>query len=156
MRYDGLEVQITGGRHTRAEGEAYKRSNDMDDTKKPATIDEYLEGIPQEMRDALEKLRALIKKTAPQAEEGIGWGMPLFKLNGKNLVGFAAFKEHCSLFPMSTMVMEAFASELAPYGTSKGAIRFKPDKPLPASLVRKIVKERIKENEAHAAAGKRK
>ena len=128
----------------------------MDDTNKPATIDEYLEETPQEMRDALEKLRAVIRKAAPQAEEAIGWGMPMFKLKGKNLVGFAAFKEHCSLFPMSTMVMEVFAGELAPYGTSKGAIRFKPDKPLPASLVKKIVKERIKENEARATAKKRK
>ena len=128
----------------------------MDGMKKPVTIDEYMEDIPQEMRDALEKLRAVIRKAAPQAEEAIGWGMPMFKLKGKNLVGFAAFKEHCSLFPMSTMVMETFKSELASYVTSKGAIRFTPSKPLPASLVRKLVKERIKENEAHATAKKRK
>ncbi len=128
----------------------------MDGMKKPATIDEYMEDIPQEMRDALEKLRAVIKKVAPQAEEAIGWGMPMFKLKGRNLVGFAAFKEHCSLFPMSTTVMETYANELASYGTSKGAIRFKPDKPLPASLVKKIVKDRIKENEARATAKKRK
>jgi uncharacterized protein YdhG (YjbR/CyaY superfamily) len=128
----------------------------MDGVTKPATIDEYLEGTPQEMRDALEKLRAVIRKAAPQAEEAIGWGMPMFKLKGKNLVGFAAFKEHCSFFPMSTTVMEAFESELASYSTSKGAIRFKADKSLPASLVKKIVKERIKENEARAAAKKRK
>jgi uncharacterized protein YdhG (YjbR/CyaY superfamily) len=128
----------------------------MDGEKKPATIDEYLEGIPQEMRDALERLRAIIWKAAPLAEETIGWGMPMFKLNGKNLVGFAAFKEHCSLFPMSTTVMEAFENELASYSTSKGAIRFRPGKPLPVSLVKKIVKERIKENEARATAKKHK
>ena len=127
----------------------------MDGAKKPETIDEYLEGVPQEMRDALEKLRAIISKAAPQAVEAIGWGMPIFKLNG-NLVSFAAFKEHCSFFPMSTTVMETLEEELASYDTSKGTIRFKPERPLPASLVRKIVKERIKENEARAAAKKRK
>jgi uncharacterized protein YdhG (YjbR/CyaY superfamily) len=127
----------------------------MDGAKKPVTIDEYLGGIPREMRDALEKLRAVIRKAAPQAVEAIGWGMPMFKLKG-NLVGFAAFKEHCSFFPMSTTVMEAFENELASYETSKGTIRFKPGKPLPASLVKRIVKERIKENEARAAAKKRK
>ena len=127
----------------------------MDGAKKAATIDEYLEGVPQEMRDALEKLRAQISKAAPQAVEAIGWGMPLFKLEGKNLVGFAAFKEHCSLFPMSATAMEAFEAELAAYDTTKGTIHFKPGKPLPASLVKKIVKERIRENEARAAAKKR-
>jgi uncharacterized protein YdhG (YjbR/CyaY superfamily) len=128
----------------------------MEKTKKPATIDEYLKGVPQEMRETLEKLRAVIKKAAPQAEEAIGWGMPMFKLDGKNLVGFAAFKEHCSLFPMSTTVMETLKSELAPYSTSKGAIRFGPNKPLAAALVKRIIKERIRENEARAAASKRK
>ncbi len=125
----------------------------MDETKKPASIDEYLEGVPREMRDALEKLRAVIRKAAPQAEEGIGWGMPLFKQQG-NLVGFAAFKGHCSLFPMSTAVMETFRDELASYDTTKGTIHFMPGKPLPARLVTKLVKERIRENEAKAAAKK--
>jgi len=125
----------------------------MDGAKKPATIDEYLEGVPQEMRNALDKLRAVIRNAAPQAVEAIAWGMPMCKLKG-NLVGFAAFKEHCSFFPMSTTVMEAFENELASYDTSKGTIRFKPGKPLPASLVKKLVKERIKENEARAAATK--
>jgi uncharacterized protein YdhG (YjbR/CyaY superfamily) len=125
----------------------------MDGVKKPATIDAYLEWVPQEMRDALEKLRVVIRKAAPEAVEAIGWGMPMFKLKG-NLVGFAAFKEHCSFFPMSTTVMEAFDNELASYDTSKGTIRFKPGKPLPALLVKKMVRERIKENEAKAAARK--
>jgi len=128
----------------------------MNGAKKPKTIDEYLEGVPQEMRDALEKLRTQIGKAAPQAVEAIGWGMPMFKLKGKNLVGFAAFKEHCSLFPMSATVMETLETELAAYDTTKGTIHFKPGKPLPASLVKKIVKERMKENEARAAAKKNK
>lgn len=122
----------------------------MDRAEKPTTIDEYLEGAPQEMRDALEKLRAMIRKAAPEAEEAIGWGMPMFKLKG-NLVGFAAFKGHYSFFPMSATVMEAFADELAAYDTSKGTIRFKTEKPLPVLLVKKMIRERIRENEARAA-----
>jgi uncharacterized protein YdhG (YjbR/CyaY superfamily) len=121
--------------------------------RKPTTIDEYLAGVPEEMRTALEELRVVIRKAAPEAVEAIGWGMPMFKLKG-NLVGFAAFKEHCSFFPMSTTVMEAHMDELAAYDTSKGTIHFKPGKPLPAALVKKLVKERIKENEAKAAARK--
>jgi len=128
----------------------------MNGAKKPKTIEEYLEGIPEEMRNALEKLRAQIRKAAPQAIESIGWGMPMLKFKGKNLVGFAAFKEHCSFFPMSATVMETFETELAPYDTTKGTIHFKPGKPLPASLVRKIVKERIKENEVRVSAKKSK
>lgn len=128
----------------------------MEKTGKPATIDEYLEGVTPEMRDALEKLRAVIAKAVPQAQEAIAWDMPMFKLNGKNLVGFAAFKEHYSLFPMSATVLEAFENELATYSTTKGTIHFQPEKPLPVTLVKKIVKYRIKEIEALAAARKRK
>ena len=114
----------------------------------PSAIDEYLEGIPAESRGALEKLRRAIKKSAPGLEEGMGWGMPVFKYQGKSLGGFAAFKEHCSFFPMSVKVMEEFAGDLDGFNTSKGTIRFKPDKPLSAALVKKIVKARIKETRA--------
>ncbi|MEW6554293.1 MAG: DUF1801 domain-containing protein [Actinomycetota bacterium] len=124
--------------------------------RKPASIDAYLKGVTPEMRDALEELRAVIAKAAPQAEEAIAWDMPAFKLNGKNLVGFAAFREHYSLFPMSGTVTEAFEDELAPFTTTKGTIHFQPGKPLPAALVKKIVRYRIKEIEALAAAKKRK
>lgn len=127
----------------------------MEGDKKPASVDEYLEGVPPEMREALEKLRAVIRKAAPEAVEGIGWGMPLFKLQG-NLVGFAAFKDHCSLFPMSSTVMETLKEELEPYDTTKGTIHFKPGKPLPARLVTRVVKERIRENQVKAAARRRK
>jgi len=90
-------------------------------------------------------LRKTIKAAAPEATEVISYGMPMFKHHGM-LVGYAAFKEHCSLF-MSTAITSALKKELASYDTSKGTIRFAPDKPLPAALVRKLVKARIAQNE---------
>jgi uncharacterized protein YdhG (YjbR/CyaY superfamily) len=112
-------------------------------------MDEYLAGIGAEDRVALEKLREVIKAAAPEATEAISWGMPAFKHKG-NLVAFAAFREHLSFFPMSTAVMEAYADELGERATGKGTIRFTVDKPLPAALVKKLVKARIKENEERA------
>ena len=92
-------------------------------------------------------MRATIKAAAPDAVETISYGMPAFKDHG-TLVGFAAFKDHLSFFPMSVAVIEARREELEPYRTSRGTIQFKPDKPLPAALVRKLVKERIEENKS--------
>lgn len=112
---------------------------------KPASIDEYLAGVPEDQRAALEKLRANIKAAAPRATETISYGMPAFKDHG-TLVGFAAFKDHISFFPMSVTVIEAHREELEPYRTSKGTIQFKADKPLPAALVKKLVRERLEEN----------
>jgi uncharacterized protein YdhG (YjbR/CyaY superfamily) len=110
-------------------------------------IDDYLAEVPQDARAVLEKLRATIKTVAPDATETISYQVPTFKHHG-SLVGFAAFKGHCSFFLMSTSAMEAHADELAAYDTSKGTIRFPVDKPLPAALVKKLVKARMKENEA--------
>lgn len=115
--------------------------------KKPATIDEYLEDVPEVKRAALGRLRSILKAAVPELEEGIGWGMPILKYKGKNLVGFAAFKEHCSFFPMSAKVMEEYADDLERYETSKGTIHFKPDKPLPVALVKKLVKARVRESQ---------
>jgi uncharacterized protein YdhG (YjbR/CyaY superfamily) len=92
------------------------------------------------------KLRKDINAAAPDAEEVIAWGMPGFK-QGKLLVGYAAFKDHCSFFPMSLAVMRDFADELRDYSTSKGTIRFPIDRPLPSRLVRRIVRARIAENQ---------
>jgi uncharacterized protein YdhG (YjbR/CyaY superfamily) len=114
-------------------------------------MDGYLAALPADMRAALERLRKQIRAAAPKAIEGISWGMPSFKLSGL-LVGFAAFKNHCSFFPMSVSVMNAHRKELKPYDTSKGTIRFPADRPLPAALVTKIVKARIAENEARRAS----
>lgn len=112
------------------------------------TVDEYLAGVPKEARATLEKLRKTIKAAAPMASEGISYQMPMYKHHGM-VVGFAAFKDHCSIFPGSA-VMETHKEELSRYDTSKGTIRFPANKPLPAALIKKLVKARIKENEARA------
>jgi uncharacterized protein YdhG (YjbR/CyaY superfamily) len=111
-------------------------------------VDEYLAGVPKEARATLEKLRKTIKAAAPMASEVISYQMPMYKHQGM-LIGFAAFKDHCSIFPGSA-VMDAHKEELKRYDTSKGTIRFPAGKPLPAALVKKLVKARIKENEARA------
>lgn len=116
--------------------------------KKVSTVDEYLAGVPEPARSTLNKVRARIRSAVPaEATEGISYGMPAFYFNGP-LVGFAAFAHHCSFFPMSGSALEEFAEELAGYSTSKGTIRFPVDKPLPAALVKKLVKARIAQNEA--------
>jgi uncharacterized protein YdhG (YjbR/CyaY superfamily) len=111
-------------------------------------VDEYLAGVPEEARATLAKLRQTIKAAAPMASEGISYQMPMYKHHGL-VVGFAAFKDHCSIFPGSA-VMDAYKEELKHYDTSKGTIRFPANKPLPATLVKKLVRARIKENEARA------
>src|SRR5882724_11803934 len=121
-----------------------------DATTPPArNVDEYLARVPKEARATLEKLRQTIKAAAPMASEGISYQMPMYKHHGM-VVGFAAFKNHCSIFP-GAAVMDAYKEELKKYDTSKGTIRFPADKPLPATLVKKLVQTRIKENEARAA-----
>jgi uncharacterized protein YdhG (YjbR/CyaY superfamily) len=113
------------------------------------TIDQYLARVEPDQRDALEKLRQVIRKAAPDAEEVITYGIPAFRQDGF-LLGFAASAKHCSLHPMNNHTVADFAAELTPYSTSTGTIRFTPDKPLPPALVRKIVKARIAENKADA------
>ena len=108
-------------------------------------IDSYLAAVPQDMKPVLEKLRHTINQAAPEAEEVISYGMPAFKYHGM-LVYFAAFKNHCSFFPASGLLIKEMATELAAYKTSKGTIQFTIDKPLPATLVKKMVKMRVKQN----------
>jgi uncharacterized protein YdhG (YjbR/CyaY superfamily) len=114
----------------------------------PTSVDQYLAAIPEAPRAALEKLRETIKASAPGATETISYQMPTFKLHGRFLVSYAAFKDHCSLFPASTAVREALGEELEPYFSGKGTIRFTTDEPLPSALVKKILKARIEENAA--------
>jgi|SRR5579859_4777017 len=109
------------------------------------TIDDYLEALPDEKRALLEKLRKSIKAIAPAAEECISYGIPAFRLNGKVMVGFGAAANHCAFYPFSGSTIAAHRDDLAGYETSKGSIRFPADHPLPAALVRKLVKARIKE-----------
>jgi uncharacterized protein YdhG (YjbR/CyaY superfamily) len=113
----------------------------------PKDVDEYLAGVPEPARTTLNKIRATIRSVVPpEATEGISYGMPAFKYKGP-LMGYAAFARHCSLFPMSGSVIEAFQDDLKGYHTSKGTIQFAMDKPLPAALVKKLVKARIAQNE---------
>jgi uncharacterized protein YdhG (YjbR/CyaY superfamily) len=116
------------------------------------TVDEYLAKVPQPARATLEQLRKVIKAAVPEAEEVISYQVPTFR-HRRPVVAFAAFEDHCSLFVMSPAVMEAFAEDLESYGTSRGTIRFPVDRPLPAALVKRLVKARIAENQA-AAKGK--
>jgi uncharacterized protein YdhG (YjbR/CyaY superfamily) len=112
---------------------------------KPASVEAYLAGLPEEPRAALEGLRRAIRAAVPEATEGIAWQMPAFKAHGRWLVGYAAFRDHCSLFPMSAKVVADFAAELAGYSTTKGSIHFTGAKPLPAALVKRIVRARVAE-----------
>jgi len=118
-------------------------------TKTAATVDDYLAEVSPEARATLEKLRQTIKAVVPGAVEVISYQIPTFKLDGRMLVSYAAFKNHCSFFPGAAPI-KAHEDELKSYQTSKGTIRFATGKPLPAALVRKLVKTRIKANEARA------
>jgi uncharacterized protein YdhG (YjbR/CyaY superfamily) len=123
--------------------------------KAPRNIDEYIAGFPPEAQEILEKIRLTIRKAAPRAEEAISYMMPTFKLNG-NLVHFAAYKNHIGFYPAPGGI-DAFSQELAAYKGGKGSIRFPLDKPIPYTLISKIVKFRVKENiEKAATKGKKK
>jgi uncharacterized protein YdhG (YjbR/CyaY superfamily) len=108
----------------------------------PKTVDAYLARVPEPARGTLNKIRAAIRSAAPrEATEIISYGIPAFKHNGV-LVWFAAFSDHCSLFPTAA-VIEMFKNELKGFSISKGTIQFPTDKPLPAALVKKMVKARV-------------
>lgn len=119
----------------------------------PATIDEYIATFPYEVQATLEKLRQTIRKAAPDATEKISYQMPTYYFNG-NLVHFAAYKKHVGFYPAPSGIV-AFKDELMKYRTSKGAIRFPLDKPLPLALVKKIVTFRVHENLAKASPKKK-
>ena len=114
--------------------------------KKYATVEDYLADVPVKERAVLEKLRKTIRSVAPDASEKISYGIPTFIYHG-NLVHYAAFKNHLSFYPGSRKVTKRFAAELKGFETSEGAtIRFLVDKPIPATLIKKIVRARIAEN----------
>ena len=128
----------------------------MENKKSFATIDEYIAAFPAETQKFLEEMRAVIKKAAPDAEEKISYQMPTFFLKG-NLVHFAMHKNHIGFYPTPSGI-QAFADELSGYESSKGAVQFPMDKPLPLKLIGKIVKFRVAENlkKAEAKSGKKK
>jgi len=112
----------------------------------PKSVDEYLENTPEPAQNTLRHIRAVIRSVVPaETTEVISYGIPMFKYRGM-LVGYAAFKKHCSLFPTGSGVLDRFEKELKGYRTSKGTIQFPSDKPLSDPLVKKIVKARVKEN----------
>lgn len=117
------------------------------------TIDDYLATLPDDKRKALERLRKTINTAAPEAEECITYSRPGFRQNGI-VVAFGAARDHCALYPMSGSTVEAFKNDLDGYDTSRGTIRFQPDKPLPVALVRKLVRARLAENEARGKKSK--
>jgi uncharacterized protein YdhG (YjbR/CyaY superfamily) len=113
-------------------------------------VEAYLARLPAPARSTLEKLRATIRAAAPkEATEAVGYGIPTFRYKGA-LVGYAAFKNHCSFFPMGSAAIEEFGTELQGFHKSKGTIQFTVDKPLPAALVKKMVKSCVARNEAKA------
>ncbi len=113
-------------------------------------MDAYFRGLDDDQRAALQKLRKDIQAAAPEAEECLCYGLPAFRLHGRPLVAFRAAANHCALHPMSGFTVEAHQNALKAYDTSKGTIRFPASKPLPAALVRKLVRARVAENEKRA------
>ena len=108
-------------------------------------VDRYLEALEEPKRGTLEALRRSILEVVPEAEQGISYGMPAFKVEGRTVAGFAAFKHHLSYLPHSGSVLATLADDVAAYETSKGSLRFAVDKPLPKQLVKKLVRARMRE-----------
>jgi uncharacterized protein YdhG (YjbR/CyaY superfamily) len=119
-----------------------------DATTATARIDEILAGLPPDQRAALQSLRETIAAAAPDAEETISYAMPAFRYHGRALVSYAAFKTHCSFFPMSAAMIESLHDELAGFATSKGTLQFSPAHPIPAVLVQRMVRERMAQIDA--------
>lgn len=110
-------------------------------TSKPKTIDQYLARLDQSQRAALNRLRKAIRAAAPGVEECISYQLPAFRLNGRMLVWFGAGTSHCAFYPGA--VVQAFRSQLKKFKISKGTVRYQPDHPIPAALVRKLVRARM-------------
>ena len=108
-------------------------------------IDQYLDALEEPKRTTLAQLRQMILDTLPEAEQGISYGVPAFKVRGKTIAGFAAFKNHLSYLPHSGSVFPQLAEELIGYATSSGALRFSIDQPLPRSLVEKLIAVRLRQ-----------
>jgi uncharacterized protein YdhG (YjbR/CyaY superfamily) len=108
-------------------------------------IDSYLAGVDEPKRSTLQQLRRCVLDVIPDAEECISYGMPAFKVQGKTVAGFAAFKNHLSYLPHSGSVLPALAADLAGYEATKGSLHFPVDQPLPPALVTKLVTARLQE-----------
>ena len=115
--------------------------------RKATPIDDYLRTLPEERRGALEDLRAKIRSVVPDAEECISYGMPAFRVHGEVVAGFQATKNGCSYYPFSGSTLETVARFVRAYAQTKSALHFSPDKPLPLTLVRRLIKARMAEFE---------
>jgi uncharacterized protein YdhG (YjbR/CyaY superfamily) len=117
-----------------------------------AGVEAYLAKVPEPARTTLQKVRATIRSVVPaEATEGLSYGMPAFRYKGA-LVAYAAFKDHCSFFPMQASLLDEMKDELKNYRTSKGTLQFPQNKPLPAALLKKMVKLRVAENKIRSTA----
>jgi uncharacterized protein YdhG (YjbR/CyaY superfamily) len=124
-----------------------ERSSQSKGNAAPQNVDDYIASVPEPARSTLHKMRAAIRSAVPsEATEIISYRMPAFRHNGV-LVWFAAFTDHCSLFPTAA-VIEKFKNELKSFSTFKGTIHFPIDKPLPIALIKKLVKSRVAQNKA--------
>ena len=112
------------------------------------TVEGYLASLEPDARVAMETIRRAVKSIAPEATETISYRMPAFKDRGRILVYYAAFADHCSIYPASEGVKESLGDALTPYFSGKGTIRFSLDEPIPIAFVKKVVKARLAENEA--------
>lgn len=121
---------------------------------KPSTIDAYLATIPAEAAEMVNKIRQIIQKAAPKAEEGLSYGIGGFKQNGKYFIYYSGYKKHTSIYP-APRGHEDFEEELSVYKGGKGTVQFPLDKPLPTALIRRIVLFRLKENEEKAGLKKK-
>ncbi len=116
-------------------------------------VDAYLAKTPEPQRSTLAALRTAIRAALPFAEETFAYGLPCFKVDGKGIAGFAAFKDHCSYFPMSGSVLGTLEKAVAAYEVSKGALQFPVNKTLPVGLVKKLIKARLAEESAPPESG---
>ena len=117
----------------------------MSSKRKPSTVDEYLDQVPEDRRRALEDLRRKILSIIPEAKECISYRIPAFRLNGVTVAGFCATAKGCSYLPFSGSTLKTLARELGRYDQTKSSLYFSPEEPLPSALVRKLVKTRVKE-----------
>jgi uncharacterized protein YdhG (YjbR/CyaY superfamily) len=114
------------------------------------SVDEYMAGLPEERRAVMEQLRATIREAAPDATEAISYNMPAFRLDGRFLVSYEAYKRHYSLFAWSDAMLEELGEALRPYAVGKGTIRFPAEEPIPLELVTRVVEIRRREAAAEA------
>ncbi len=119
---------------------------------KYANVDEYMAGLPDDRRAVMEQLRGTIRAAAPNATEAIAYNMPAFRLDGRFLVSYEAYKRHYSLFAWSDEMLEELGASLQPYAVGRGTIRFPADEPIPLELVERIVRIRLREVAAEAGA----